>query len=131
MRREEDNINDLLDDTHLEEKKIDPDEYQIPTKAKSIIIAKRRADASSSEQAMDLGGKYSLGNVMESSLGNPQDANRALLGDSKIKDGVEMDSQLRGHGDFQRFNLSNEMELAATSSRILAGFSKPLWLTPK
>ena len=42
-----------------------------------------------------------------------------------------MYSKLPDYGDFRRFDLSNEMELSATSQRIFAGFPETPWLTLK
>ena len=58
--------------SHLDDAKLESDECQIPTTEKSIIKPKRRADASSSEKDMGLGGKCSFANMAKSSFGNPK-----------------------------------------------------------
>ena len=69
--------------------------------------------------------------MLKSSLENPQEVNRALLGESKMQAGVKMYIQLPGRGDAQGFDLPNAMELVAISRSICVGFAKPSRLTLK
>ena len=63
--------------------------------------------------------------------GGPRDVNLVLLGEFMIREDVKMYNRLPVYAYCLRFDLSNEIELSAISSRLSEGFAKPSWITLK
>ena len=78
-----------------------------------------------------MGGKYTSPDWLKSNLENHPEINQSLLDEFKMKDGVKTYPQLPEYGDFQRFDLAIDIDLAPISKRIYGWFPKPSRLTRK
>ena len=102
---------------------------QLPMEEEPIIKPKRRAATSYMEKEIDLGGKYSLSNMLKSGIKGAPEAHPALLDEFKIQEDVTMYSQLHGYDDFRGFHLPNGADLSAISKRVYEEHAKPPWPT--
>ena len=69
--------------------------------------------------------------MLRSRLGDDPEVNQVLADEFKIQDDVKMYSQLPGYDDFQRLDIANGCDFAATQEIIYGCFYKPSWQTLK
>ena len=77
---------------------------------------KRRKKADPLEVEIDLGGKYSLANMLRSNLEESNEANAVLRSEFSQQEDVKLYSQLPDYDDFRGYDLGidEQLELAAT-----------------
>ena len=68
---------------------------------------------------MDLPGEYSFANTMNAGVRNPQEVNRVLLEEFKIREDVKLYIPLPDYDGFRGLDLPGEMELSAISGRFV------------
>ena len=130
-KREEHNLEEMVNGDHLGMGKLGPYARKIATMNESILKTVEPHRIRIFRVENGFGWKYSFWNMAKSSLGNPHGANQALLDEFKTQEDVQMYTQLTDYGEFRGSDLSSEMELAATPNGISAAFAKQSWLTLK
>ena len=80
---------------------------------------------------LDLGGKFSRGNMLRPSLENGKEAHVVILDNFKHQEDVKMYIQLPDYDDFQCYDSGLRGTLSHIARKIYANFKKPSWRTLK